>query len=59
MKNRFESLIRNLREAGDDVVVFTPDRTPPKEFCGAQVRGARQAAARRRRRCAVWWTCWW
>eukprot|EP00879_Flechtneria_rotunda_P002458 GHRR01002655.1.p1 GENE.GHRR01002655.1~~GHRR01002655.1.p1 ORF type:complete len:482 (+),score=107.19 GHRR01002655.1:234-1679(+) len=37
MKNRFESLIRNLREEGDDVMVVTPDPTPPKEFCGAQV----------------------
>jgi sulfoquinovosyltransferase len=38
MKNRFESLIRHLREAGDEVMVFTPDASPPKEFCGAQVR---------------------
>jgi hypothetical protein len=38
MKNRFESLIRTLREAGDEVMVVTPDPTPPKEFCGAQVR---------------------
>jgi sulfoquinovosyltransferase len=37
MKNRFESLIKGLREAGDDVVVFTPDRTPPIEFHGAKV----------------------
>ncbi|KAF8059985.1 SQD2 [Scenedesmus sp. PABB004] len=37
MKNRFESLIKNLREAGDEVMVVTPDRTPPKEFCGARV----------------------
>lgn len=39
MKNRFESLIKNLREAGDDVIVVTPDPTPPKDFCGAQVGG--------------------
>jgi sulfoquinovosyltransferase len=37
MKNRFESLIKTLREAGDDVMVVTPDPQPPKEFCGAQV----------------------
>lgn len=37
MKNRFESLIKNLRDAGDDVMVVTPDPAPPKEFCGAQV----------------------
>eukprot|EP00878_Enallax_costatus_P005416 GHUV01005686.1.p1 GENE.GHUV01005686.1~~GHUV01005686.1.p1 ORF type:complete len:342 (+),score=81.15 GHUV01005686.1:370-1395(+) len=37
MKNRFESLIKTLREAGDDVMVVTPDPKPPKEFCGAQV----------------------
>ncbi len=37
MKNRFECLIKGLRNAGDDVVVFTPDRTPPKDFHGAQV----------------------
>lgn len=37
MKNRFESLIKTLREAGDEVMVITPDPTPPKEFCGAQV----------------------
>lgn len=38
MKNRFESLIKGLREAGDDVMVVTPDPTPPKEFFGAKVR---------------------
>ena len=43
MKNRFESLIKGLREAGDDVMVVTPDPKPPKEFCGARVR---RAAAR-------------
>lgn len=37
MKNRFESLIKTLREAGDEVMVVTPDPQPPKEFCGAQV----------------------
>lgn len=37
MKNRFESLIKNLREEGDEVIVVTPDANPPKEFCGAQV----------------------
>lgn len=37
MKNRFESLIKGLREAGDEVMVVTPDPQPPKEFCGAKV----------------------
>lgn len=37
MKNRFECLIRNLKDQGDDVIVFTPDRSPPKEYCGAKV----------------------
>jgi hypothetical protein len=37
MKNRFESLIKTLREAGDEVMVVTPDPKPPREFCGAQV----------------------
>lgn len=36
MKNRFECLIRNLKDQGDDVIVFTPDRSPPKEYCGAK-----------------------
>lgn len=40
MKNRFTCLIRTLREQGDDVIVFTPDRTPPKHFHGAKVRAA-------------------
>ena len=38
MKNRFECLIRNLRDQGDDVIVFTPDKSPPKEYYGAKVR---------------------
>lgn len=38
MKNRFECLIRNLRDQGDDVIVFTPDKSPPKDFHGAKVR---------------------
>lgn len=38
MKNRFECLIRNLRDQGDDVIVFTPDRSPPRHFHGARVR---------------------
>lgn len=37
MKNRFECLIKGLREAGDQVVVVTPDPQPPQEFCGAKV----------------------
>jgi sulfoquinovosyltransferase len=39
MKNRFECLIKGLTGAGDDVVVFTPDRAPPKTFAGASVVG--------------------
>lgn len=38
MKNRFETLIQGLRAAGDDVMVFTPDRSPPAEYHGARVR---------------------
>jgi len=38
-KNRFENMIRYLREDGDDVMVFVPDRNPPPEFCGAKVMG--------------------
>lgn len=30
MKNRFLCLIKELREAGDDVTVFTPDNKPPE-----------------------------
>ncbi|KAF5840931.1 hypothetical protein DUNSADRAFT_15132 [Dunaliella salina] len=37
MKNRFESLIRGLTQAGDEVMVFTPDQAPPEEYCGAKV----------------------
>mmetsp|Transcript_12544 Transcript_12544/g.37669 ORF Transcript_12544/g.37669 Transcript_12544/m.37669 type:complete len:523 (-) Transcript_12544:480-2048(-) len=37
MKNRFETLIQGLRAAGDDVMVFTPDRSPPAEYHGARV----------------------
>lgn len=37
MKNRFECLIKGLRAAGDEVMVFTPDRTPPAEYHGARV----------------------
>lgn len=37
MKNRFECLIKGLREAGDQVVVVTPDPKPPADFCGAKV----------------------
>eukprot|EP00898_Chlorokybus_atmophyticus_P001423 jgi/Chlat1/2281/Chrsp17S02582 len=37
MKNRFQCLIRELRNAGDEVLVVTPDPNPPKEFFGARV----------------------
>ena len=38
MKNRFECLIQGLRAAGDDVMVFTPDRNPPRKYFGAKAR---------------------
>ena len=41
MKNRFLRLIESLREMGDDVVVITPDRDPPREYRGAKVIGLR------------------
>jgi len=50
MKNRFECLIRTLKEQGDDVIVFTPDRTPPKEFHGAKVRAVPLDSSPQRRR---------
>eukprot|EP00891_Asterochloris_glomerata_P003976 jgi/Astpho2/3976/e_gw1.00063.105.1_t len=37
MKNRFECLIKGLRELGDDVLVVTPDPKPPKNYFGARV----------------------
>ncbi|KAJ9516133.1 hypothetical protein QJQ45_024563 [Haematococcus lacustris] len=37
MKNRFECLIKGLRQEGDEVLVVTPDPEPPAEFCGAKV----------------------
>eukprot|EP00955_Chlamydomonas_euryale_P053821 355623-Chlamydomonas_euryale.AAC.3 len=40
MKNRFECLIKGLRDAGDEVIVYTPDPSPPEHFCGAKVCGA-------------------
>jgi len=37
-KNRFENLIRYLREGGDEVLVITTHSdNEPKEFCGAEV----------------------
>ena len=38
MKNRFECLIKGLRESGDEVLVVTPCVNPPKEYFGAKVR---------------------
>jgi len=38
MKIRFLTLIRELRKAGDDVLVVTPDRNPPPSYHGAKVR---------------------
>lgn len=37
MKNRFECLIKCLRQEGDEVLVVVPDPQPPSEFCGAKV----------------------
>jgi len=37
MKIRFLTLIRELRKAGDDVLVVTPDRNPPATYHGAKV----------------------
>lgn len=37
MRNRFQCLIKGLRDLGDDVTVVTPDTNPPKHFHGAQV----------------------
>ena len=41
MKIRFLTLIRELRKAGDDVLVITPDRNPPPSYHGAKVTPAR------------------
>lgn len=38
MKIRFLTLIRELRKAGDEVLVVTPDRNPPATYHGAKVR---------------------
>jgi sulfoquinovosyltransferase len=38
MKNRFECLIKGLRELGDEVMVFTPDPKPPLQWEGAKAR---------------------
>ena len=40
MKNRFECLIKGLREAGDEVVVVTPDAGEPQP-CPEEYHGAR------------------
>lgn len=37
MKNRFECLIKGLREMDTEVTVVTPDPNPPKDFHGAKV----------------------
>lgn len=65
MKNRFESLIKNLTDQGDDVMVFTPDRAPPKEYFGAKVRSSVYALRVLLMSCVhhccagvlVWWLC--
>lgn len=36
-QNRFQNLIRGLRDHGDSVLVVTPDKNPPKDFHGAEV----------------------
>lgn len=65
MKNRFESLIRGLRDCGDEVSVITPCCNPPKHFHGAQVRTARcvsgvsgcGSGAERQERCLLLTAC--
>lgn len=47
MKNRFECLIKGLRDEGDEVLVVTPCSDPPKEFCGAKVRCFTSASSMR------------
>lgn len=37
MKNRFECLIKGLRQEGDEVLVVTPDPGAPPEYQGAKV----------------------
>ena len=37
MKIRFSNLIKELRQLGSEVTVFTPCVDPPKSFCGAKV----------------------
>ncbi len=37
MKIRFSNLIKELRQLGSEVTVFTPCVDPPKTFCGAKV----------------------
>lgn len=37
MKIRFSNLIRELRQLGSEVTVFTPCVDPPKSYCGAKV----------------------
>jgi hypothetical protein len=45
MKIRFLTLIRELRKAGDDVLVVTPDRNPPPSYHGAKVNARRRHTA--------------
>ena len=37
MKIRFSNLIKELRQLGSEVTVFTPCVDPPKSYCGAKV----------------------
>ena len=37
MKIRFSNLIKELRQLGSEVTVFTPCVDPPESYCGAKV----------------------
>lgn len=40
MKIRFSNLIKELRQLGSEVTVFTPCVDPPESYCGAKVSPA-------------------
>ena len=56
----FQTLEKRLADwlGVDDVMVFTPDPTPPKEFCGAQVSAdARISSSKAAEQCSLGGTC--